>query len=175
MAHILIVYSSTDGHTRKICARLREVIEQQRHQVTLSAIEDVLDQDLQTFDKLVIGASIRYGKHSDQIIRFIKNNKLALERKPCALFSVNLVARKPGKNQPETNPYMHRFLKQIAWRPKAVAVFAGKIDYPRYGFFDRFIIQLIMLITGGPTDPKAVMEYTDWQQVDAFGRLIGEL
>lgn len=175
MARILIVYSSTDGHTRKICTRLQDVIEKQQHQVTLVSVEDDLDQDLETFDKVVIGASIRYGKHSDRIVRFIKDNTPILERKPSALFSVNLVARKPGKNLPETNPYFRRFLKQIVWRPKAMAVFAGKIDYPSYGFFDRLIIQLIMLMTKGPTDPKAVIEFTDWQQVETFGRLIAEL
>jgi menaquinone-dependent protoporphyrinogen oxidase len=35
------------------------------------------------------------------------------------------------------------------------------------------MIRLIMFITKGPTDPKAVIEFTDWQQVESFGRLIG--
>ena len=35
MARILIVYSTTDGHTLRICDRLRELIEQLGHQVTL--------------------------------------------------------------------------------------------------------------------------------------------
>jgi menaquinone-dependent protoporphyrinogen oxidase len=37
------------------------------------------------------------------------------------------------------------------------------------------MIRLIMWITKGPTDPKAVVEFTDWQQVEAFGRLIAEM
>ena len=49
-------------------------------------------------------------------------------------------------------------------------MFAGKLDYPRYGFIDRQMIRFIMLITKGPTDPKAVVEFTDWAQVEAFGR-----
>ncbi|WP_370654382.1 flavodoxin domain-containing protein [Rhodoferax sp.] len=48
-------------------------------------------------------------------------------------------------------------------------MFAGKLDYPRYRFVDRFMIRLIMFMTNGPTDPKAVIEFTDWQQVEAFG------
>ena len=47
-------------------------------------------------------------------------------------------------------------------------MFAGKLDYPRYGFFDRQMIRLIMWMTKGPTDPKAVVEFTDWAKVDAF-------
>ncbi len=172
---ILVIYSSTDGHTKKICQRLQLALAEQAHQVTLVSIEGAQDQDLRAYDKIVIGASIRYGKHHPDIARFINSNRPFLDQKPSALFSVNLVARKPEKNQPDTNPYMRRFLKQIAWRPKVMAVFAGKIDYPSYGFFDRLIIQLIMLITKGPTNPRAVIEFTDWQAVDAFAQRINAM
>ncbi len=175
MAKILILYASTDGHTRKICNRLQQVIELLGHQVTLVSIDDESQVDLQAFDKIVIGASIRYGKHSQKITDFINRNKQLLDSKPNAFFSVNIVARKPGKNQPDTNPYLRKFLKKITWRPKEIAVFAGKLDYPKYSFFDRTMIRLIMFITKGPTDPKAVIEFTDWQQVESFGRLIGEI
>jgi menaquinone-dependent protoporphyrinogen oxidase len=94
---------------------------------------------------------------------------------PSAFFSVNIVARKPEKNRPETNPYMKKFLRQIAWRPMLVAVFAGKLDYPRYGFLDRMMIRLIMALTKGPTDPSTVVEFTDWRQVDAFAGQVEEL
>ena len=174
MANILILYSSTDGHTRKICDRLQQVIEQLGHQVTLVSINDEA-VDLQAFDKIVIGASIRYGKHSPKITDFINRNKLLLDSKPNAFFSVNIVARKPEKNQPDSNPYMRKFLKKIEWRPKELAVFAGKLEYPKYSFFDRTMIRLIMFITKGPTDSKAVIEFTDWLQVESFGRLIGAI
>jgi len=175
VAKILILYSTTDGHTRKIANRLQQVIEQQGHQVTLVSINDESLVDLHTFDKIVIGASIRYGKHSPRITDFINRNKLLLDSKPSAFFSVNIVARKPEKNQPDTNPYLRKFLKQIAWQPRELAVFAGKLDYPKYSFFDRLMIRLIMFITNGPTDPKAVIEFTDWQQVESFGRVIGAM
>jgi menaquinone-dependent protoporphyrinogen oxidase len=172
MATILIVYSSTDGQTIKICQKLKEIIERQAHQVKIISIDDVQQVDLTSFDKIVIGASIRYGKHSPLIIDFIKKNERILTEKSNAFFSVNVVARKPEKNQPDTNPYLQKFLKQISWKPKRLAVFAGKIDYPRYSFFDRLFIRLIMVMTNGPTDRKAVVEFTDWKQVDAFGQVI---
>jgi menaquinone-dependent protoporphyrinogen oxidase len=151
------------------------VIEEQGHQATLVPIDDADQTNLQAFDTIVIGASIRYGRHSKAATDFIKRNTPLLDSKANAFFSVNIVARKPDRNQPDTNPYLRKFLKQIAWRPQALAVFAGKLDYPRYGFFDRLMIRLIMLMTHGPTEPTAVIEFTDWQQVEAFGRRIGEL
>jgi menaquinone-dependent protoporphyrinogen oxidase len=168
----LILHSTTDGHTLKICGRLQQVIEQQGHQVSVVAVADAARVDLQAFDTLVIGASIRYGRHSKAVTDFIQRNTPLLDSKANAFFSVNIVARKPNRNQPDTNPYLRKFLRQIAWRPKLLAVFAGRLDYPRYRFFDRWMIRLIMWMTKGPTDPKAVIEFTDWQQVEAFGRRV---
>jgi len=175
MSEILIIYSTTDGHTREICQRLQQLIEQQGHQVTLAPVDDAPDIRLESFDKIVIGASIRYGKHHKRIYDFIKNNEQILDSKPNAFFSVNVVARKPEKNQPETNPYLQKFLRQISWQPKQLAVFAGKIDYPQYRFRDRQMIRLIMWITKGPTDPETVIEFTDWEQVETFGQLLSNM
>jgi menaquinone-dependent protoporphyrinogen oxidase len=172
MAKILILFSSTDGHTIKICNVLKQVIERNTHKVTLVSVEDFHNLDLQSFDKIVIGASVRYGKHSKQIVNFINRNLPLLDSKPNAFFSVNIVARKPEKHHPDTNPYMRKFLQRSPWLPKQLAVFAGKLDYPKYRFFDRLMIRLIMLITKGPTDPATVVEFTDWKEVEAFGQLV---
>ncbi|MFZ2158765.1 MAG: menaquinone-dependent protoporphyrinogen IX dehydrogenase [Bradyrhizobium sp.] len=174
MARVLIVYSTTDGHTREICNRLRRVIEQQAHQVSLVPVADA-DEDLEAFDKIVVGASIRYGKHRPEAVAFIERNAQLLNGKPSAFFSVSVVARKPAKNRPHTNPYVRKLLRRIAWRPREVGVFAGKIDYPRYDFLDRMVIRFIMWLTGGPTDPKTVVEFTDWRQVEAFGNAVARM
>ena len=175
MASILIVYSTTDGHTLKICRYLQQVIEQSDNNVTLIDIKDTDGFDPTTFDKIVIGASIRYGKHSPETCAFIQQHQQTLETRPSAFFSVNVVARKPEKREADTNPYVKKFLRQIAWKPKTVAVFAGKIDYQRYSFWDRNIIRMIMWITKGPTDPMTNVEFTDWAQVEEFGRVICRL
>lgn len=70
---------------------------------------------------------------------------------------------------------MRKFLKRMRWKPKQLAVFAGKLEYPSYNVFDRSLIRLIMWLTKGPTDPSAVVEFTDWEQVDAFGELISSM
>jgi menaquinone-dependent protoporphyrinogen oxidase len=151
------------------------VIEEQAHQVTLKSIDDESSVDLKPFDKIVLGASIRYGKHSKQVYEFIKKNNQILDSKPNAFFSVNVVARKPKKNKPETNPYLKKFLNQISWHPKELAVFAGKIDYQKYRFWDQQMIRLIMWMTKGPTDLKAVVEFTNWKQVESFGQLVSNM
>ena len=175
MSNILIIYSTTDGHTREICLRLKAVIEKEQHQASLASIKNSADLDLRAFDKIVIGASIRYGKHSALVTEFIMKNEQLLDAKPNAFFSVNVVARKPEKSRPETNPYLQKYLGKISWRPKQLAVFAGKIDYPSYSFLDRLIIRFIMWVTHGPTHSNAVIDFTDWEKVDEFGKLIAKM
>lgn len=175
MAKILIVYSTTDGHTREICNRLRGIIERRGNRVSLVSIDEAADADLELHDKIVVGASIRYGRHRPAVVDFIERNAGVLNRKASVFFSVSVVARKPAKNQPHTNPYVRKLLRKIAWHPRAVGVFAGKIDYPRYGPLDRAIIRFIMWLTGGPTDPRTVVEFTDWRKVEEFGGLIARL
>ncbi|MDA9643900.1 menaquinone-dependent protoporphyrinogen IX dehydrogenase [Candidatus Pelagibacter sp.] len=169
MSGSLIIYSSTDGHTKKICEYIINFLND-GDLVKLVPLDEASKFDLIKFNKIIIGASIRYGKHSKELYKFIELNKKILEEKKSIFFSVNVVARKSEKNTPETNPYIKKFLKKSKWKPKKIGVFAGKVDYPNYNFFDKHIIKFIMFITGGPTDTSQSYEFTDWSKVDDFAK-----
>lgn len=162
-----IIYSSTDGQTLKICKKLNAVFNEHKLQTQLCSIND-FTSNVSQYHTLIIGASVRYGKHNEAIIEFINNNKDNLSKIKTAFFSVNLVARKQDKNLPTTNPYLIKFLKQIDWKPNYLDVFAGKLDYKSYNFFDRIMIKLIMKLTNGPTKTSEPIEFTDWKRVNDF-------
>ena len=121
---ILIVYSSTDGHTINICKHIYKNLET-AHDPELKDLKKIQQCDLENAEIIIIGASIRYGDHSKELYNFVRNHKKIIESKENAFFSVNAVARKPEKNQPETNPYIKKFLKRTSWNPNKMAVFAG--------------------------------------------------
>jgi menaquinone-dependent protoporphyrinogen oxidase len=175
MSRVLIAYSTVDGHTLTICHRLKQLLERSGHVVSLVEIAVTAKIALAMFDKIVIGASVRYGKHRLEVYRFIETHRQVLEQRPSAFFTVNLVARKRGKNSPESNPYLKAFRRKTTWVPRVVAAFAGKIDYPKYGFLDRQIIRLIMWLTDGPIDPSACVEFTNWEAVEEFARRVSEM
>ena len=163
----LIIYSTTDGQTKKICESIKNnSINKNSYEIT--SLEEAFNKEIEKYDQIIIGASIRYGAHSPRVYKFIKNNKDILNKKKSAFFSVNVVARKPEKSTPDTNPYIRKFLKKSSWQPKKLGVFAGKIDYPKLGFINRNVIRLIMLITSGPTNTDNVYEFTDWDSVKKF-------
>ena len=174
MKRVGIIYSTVDGHTKKICEKLVDMLSQYETSVELFSIEN-FQESIRDYDLLVIGASIRYGKHNPLITQFIQQHRGELDQITTAFFSVNLVARKEGKNRPETNPYLQKFLKSINWAPDILDVFAGYIDYTLYSFWDRVMIKLIMKITHGPTKTDKPIEYTDWNRVQEFGERLSEV
>ena len=164
----VIIYATVDGQTLKICNRLKDVLIQNNQKVELFSIDN-FKENITNYDKLIIGASIRYGVHNKKIIDFINTNKKQLDTIKTAFFSVNLVARKLEKSTPDLNPYVKKFFKNINWKPTIVEVFAGKLNYKKYPFFDRIMIQFIMWMTKGPTNTNTEIEYTNWDKVTAFG------
>ena len=172
---ILILSSTIDGHTRHICERLAKNFEADGLTATIEDMTPATSVDTARYEAMVIGASIRYGKHRPEVAAFIEQHRDFLGSTPSAFFSVNAVARKPEKKTPETNPYVRKFLEQISWKPDLIGIFGGRIDYPSYRFFDKHMIRFIMWMTKGPTDITGTFEFTDWNAVDAFGSSISEL
>ena len=164
MQKSLLIYSTVDGQTEAICRRMASCAKNTT--VDVLSISEV--SNLDDYKNIIIGASIRYGKYRNDVYNFINKNQLELESKENAFFSVNVVARKPEKNSPDTNPYVIKFLGKINWKPKNIEVFAGRIDYPKYKFIDKYAIKFIMWITKGPTDTSHSYEFTDWNRVEAF-------
>ena len=166
MEKTLITYSTVDGQTKRISERLAKLATQSR--VDVLPISNQINLD--SYKTIIIGASIRYGKYRNEVFNFIENNIQTLNVKENAFFSVNVVARKPEKSAPETNPYLIKFLDKIKWKPKNLGVFAGKIEYPKYKFIDKYAIKFIMWLTKGPTDTSKTYEFTDWNKVGDFAR-----
>lgn len=169
MKKSVIIYASVNGQTKKICNHITEVLLSESQDVEMFCIDD-FQKKLDDYDKIIIASSIRYGKHNPQIEQLIEQHHKLLNTKTTVFISVNLVARKVEKSKADTNPYVVKFLNKIKWKPSVVEVFAGRLNYKMYNFFDKQIIRLIMYITKGPTNPKTEIEYTNWDDVTAFAK-----
>jgi len=169
-----IVYSSIDGQTHKICNFIKDKLQKNNQVVDLFSIDNFTSK-ISNYPIFVVASSIRYGVHNKKIIDFIHSNKKELDATKTVFISVNLVARKPEKNTPETNPYVVKFFKSIDWKPTITEVFAGKLDYKKYPYWDRIMIQFIMWMTKGPTDKNTKIEYTNWEKVTSFSKTLSDL
>lgn len=165
---IILLYSTTDGQTLRIAQYLQSRFAELGRDCALTPLEAAESAQWQAFAHVIVGASIRYGKHQPQVLQFANRHAEALAAKHNAFFSVSAVARKAEKRTVANNAYVRKFLARSRWQPQQVGIFGGRITYSRYKPWDRFIIRLIMRITKGPTAADADVEFTDWAEVREF-------
>ncbi len=92
MAKALFLYSSREGQTKKILHYIDEqLLEFDCELVDLHSVETI---DFSQYDRVLIGASIRYGHLNKKLYQFIERNLNQLEQSKVAFFCVNLTARK---------------------------------------------------------------------------------
>ena len=164
----LLLYSSHDGQTKKIVTQIALHLRKAGIQCDVRSLQEGHALNLAPYEKILVGASIRYGHFNRALSRFAKLHAMQMNQMKTAFFGVNLTARKPEKRTPQTNLYVRKFLEATPWKPTVSAVFAGALLYPRYRWLDRVMIRLIMKMTKGETDTTKEIEYTDWEQVEAF-------
>ena len=164
----LILFSTRDGQTREIASYLASELKEQGIDADTIDLNRTNEVEWPLYDRVVIGASIRYGHFHPSLNKFVEQHYAALKEKEAAFIAVNLVARKPEKNTPETNLYTRKWLQQSIWKPQHVVVFAGALRYSRYNWWQKRIIQLIMWMTGGSTDTSRDIEFTNWTNVQKF-------
>ncbi|KJR39534.1 protoporphyrinogen oxidase [Vibrio navarrensis] len=175
MKKALFLYSSREGQTKKILLYIEKQL--QGYQCDVVNLHEADEIRFAEYDKVLIGASIRYGHLNKKLYQFIERHIDLLQQCKAAFFCVNLTARKEeqGKDTPEGSVYIKTFLSKSAWQPTLIGVFAGALYYPRYNWFDRNMIKLIMTLTGGETDTSKEVEYTNWQKVGVFADKFAQL
>ena len=169
---VLVLYMSRGGHTARIARRLCESIDAAGGRGEMMSLLEAGKEgvDWARYDLLALGAPVLYGTYDKSVFEFIAKHRARLEARPSSFFNVSVVARTPEKATVEGNRYMQKFLQLSPWKPRDLKVIAGKVDYPSWPLHEQLMIQMIMKFTHGPTDRTAVIDYTDWDDVRAYGR-----
>lgn len=163
---LLIVYGTTEGHTRKICEFLRDKAQELGHKVS---IVDSTDAELHPkgFEAAIIGASVHTNKYQSSIKHYVQKHAEHLNTLPSIFMSVSLTA---AHDEPESweelNRITQEFLNETGWNPTFIEQVAGALRYTKYNFFKKFIMRMIAQKTGDSTDTSKDHEYTDWDQVE---------
>lgn len=165
----IILFSTCDGQTQEIASYIASQVKEVMG-CDVMDIQQANNLNWSAYDRILIGASIRYGHFHPAVNKFVAASLEELQQRISGFFSVSLTARKPEKRTPCTNPYTYKFLMHTPWQPECSAVFAGALRYPAYRWLDRIMIQFIMRLTGGETDTTKEVEYTDWDQVKCFAQ-----
>lgn len=171
MAPILVVYDTTEGHTRKIAQHVVDLIAREGRPVQLHDIQALPPRlSFAGAAGVMLGASIHMGKHSPRLAGFVRQYKSELEARPTAFFSVSLYAAGSSKEHDDAVRYVKEFLEQAKWEPSMRTSFAGGLMYREYGLLKRWMMAKIAKDSGLDADTSQNYEYTDWQAVERFAR-----
>jgi menaquinone-dependent protoporphyrinogen oxidase len=167
---ILIVYASNYGQTAKIAQYMADRLRAAGTSVLLSSVNDVPRLiPPATYDGVIVGASINFGRHQRSIRRFARANRDELQRIPSAFFSVSGAECSPEEaSRAVAQQYIANFLRETGWRPALTESVAGAMPYTRYSPVMRWVIRRISQKEGGPSDTTRDYEYTDGDQVRRF-------
>jgi len=177
MSDMLLFYATRDGQARRIAEHIAARLAANGIVVSPHdlAAPPPAPAAVAACGMVVVVAAVRYGRHLPEADRFLAAYREMLARLQLVFVSVNLTARKPGKDTLEGNRYLRKSLARHHLSPVLAAAVAGRLDYRRYGWLDRQMIRLIMLLTGGPTDPRSCVEFTAWPRVDELAARIAAL
>jgi len=165
MARILIVYGTTEGHTRSIARRIAATVMAHGHMAT---VVDATEPRIATpgYHACIVCASIHQGKHQSAVMHFVRDNLAFLDAVPTAFFSVSLTAALPEPDQQAAaRGCADEFAHDSGWSPGNIFLVAGALKYTEYDFMKRILMRLIAQRKGGDTDTTHDYEYTDWTRL----------
>ena len=170
MRRILVVYGTTEGHTRKIADFIAGRLRQGGHEVSVfDSASPEAAQVQPMYDGAIVGGSLHQGKHQSALEYFIRNNKDWLVGIPTAFFSVSLaMASDMDDERKEAQQLARQFVDDTGLNAGMVRCFAGALLYTKYDYFKRFIMRRIAGKHGEDVDTSQDYEYTDWDDVTGF-------
>jgi menaquinone-dependent protoporphyrinogen oxidase len=171
MNTIQILYSSSEGQAALIADRVTGRLRAEGYEVQCENVNSAVMRVRPTAVLLI--ASIHVGKHATAARAFVKRNLPLFNEIPAAFMSVSLSASEPDRARAQG--YISAFLDDTGWRPRMTATVAGALRYTSYGFLKRMMIRRIAAQNGMPTDTSRDHEFTDWDEVNAFVNVFGQL
>jgi len=167
---VLIVYGTRNGQTEKIAGRMAEALRGAGREVRLVDARRARGKiPTDGVDTILVGGPVVVGGYPRAVERFVREHKDLLARVPSAFFSVSLaVASKVADGRAQTMEVVEKFVKRTGWRPPRIELFAGALQYSKYGFLVRYVMRRIAAAEGGETDTSRDYEYTDWAAVERF-------
>ena len=170
--HILVVYGTATGQTRKIVEFLAERWRERSHTVELRDAAHLPWRFAPTgFDRIVVASCVRQGEYRRSVERFVRRYRDALAAVPTVFLSVSMAAANV-LNRDDARRWLRNwdeaFYQKTGWKPAHVEHVAGALKFTRYNPVTLWFMRRIALEQGYETDTTRDHEHTDWAALAAF-------
>ena len=169
---VLIVYTTTEGQTRKISDHIAGQLRDAGHEVSIRHCADwQSDFHIGEFDRVIVAGSVHQRRHQRELEIFVPAHLSELSAKPTLFISVSLSAAYPD-GMAEAQAYVDEFLAGAKWKPSATLLVAGALRYDEYDYFMEQIVRHVVLKDREAAGTRGQHEFTDWdalsEEVNAF-------
>ena len=189
---VLIIYDTESGSTKEVAEIIGEEMGKLKAESEVRNIVDI--GDISEYDAIIVGSPNWYGKPTPKIKKFLqKHNQELIQKSFAFYFTCMCLTKIAGENSPELTVYedpqfniipkqeneMNMWQKSHAGffyrkqlskiipdvKPISVAVFKGRLDFSRLGFFHKIVMKLITLMIkevqeGEFLNPDAIREWS---------------
>lgn len=167
--HVIVVYATVEGQTRKIARNIAGMVQSAKHDVTVFDAADLDDIDLAVADALIVAAPVHVGRYPAALGHWLRINQQGANAIPSAFVSVSLaMASAFPEEHREVDEIAKSFLEVTGWKPRAVHQAAGALRYLEYDFLKRLLMRQFAKKEGGPLDTSRDHEFTDWDELADF-------
>lgn len=136
----LIVYASKHGCAKRAAEKVGEAL---GNNTDVLDVGNVTRIDLEDYEKVIIGGSIRAGKIQGQIRNFTQKFMNQLLEKKIGLFICHM-EEDPAKAEKELTG---NFPQPLVEHATAKGLFGGEFDMEKMNFLERFIIKKVAHVT----------------------------
>ena len=165
----LIVFATTDGHTRKLANFIAARLAAAGHDLRLCDAAETIVPDPAGFDAAVLAASVHMGQYQSAFRRFARKKHAALNAMPTAFISVSLSAAgdDPG-DLAGLAACAKRLERQTSWRPTTICHAAGAMPFTAYNPIIKLVMKSIARRRGQLVETSEDYDFTDYASLGEF-------
>lgn len=171
----LVAYGSKYGSTKEIAERIGKNLAQSGMTVDLKDIKEDDGARLSDYDMAVVGSGIYAGKWMKPVKKFLENGASDAGKCKVAVFACCMDAADPKLAEDARKRYLADVVAEAKVNPVATGLFAGVVDFNKYGFVVKGIMKSIVSKRVEEQQGKEaaanmpmVTDNRDWAQIDAW-------
>jgi menaquinone-dependent protoporphyrinogen oxidase len=156
----LVAYDSRLGSTAEVAQFIGSVLAEKGAEAEVRPLADV--DDLEPFDRVMIGSAIRYDRWLPDATEFVTKHKATLSNLPVSFFFTCLTLANPTPAALRKAEGYAEGLRCLApeVRPASVGGFAGVLQFSRTPWPARLVLRLLSITTGIKEG-----DYRDWNAI----------
>lgn len=161
---VLVAYATRAGSTGEVAKVIAETLHEAGLRVDLRPAREVTD--VSPYRAVVLGSPIRAGRWMPEALKLLRRHREPLSHIPVAYFVVCITLKEDTE---ENRRLVESWMAPVRaiLEPARMGFFAGKMDYGRLSFLERFIIRNMLKVPEG--------DYRDWESIRNWAQEIAHL